>query len=185
MGPAEWWEWREELLAIGRDALEEEVVRRVEERKARKGAGEAGELGSGESGGEEKGATLILPTELVYLSTLPQPISPSRPTISIYSYPFVPPSSTSPLHLILVQRANKDGITPLLTQIVKFVEPHLRAGRSVVIACEDGKDASVGVAVCILHLLFDEEGKLRGEGDSGQFVSSSSFGLVDLFVSFR
>lgn len=180
LSPGEWWEWRKELLKLRRDELEEEVGRRLEDRKGGKGnvdgrlGGEKGTLGEGE---EIKGkeATLILPTELVYLSTLPQPAQPSRPTISIYSYPSTPPSSPSPLHLILVQRPNKDGITPLLAEITKFTEPHLRAGTQVVIACEDGKDASVGVGVCILHLFFDEEGKMRKEGDAGEsFFSFSS-----------
>ena len=82
----------------------------------------------------------------------------------------------------------KIGLTPgkkgqyqllktVLPQAESFVGFHLKRGSDVCIACETGKDASVGVALAMLQRFFDDEGKYKdGPGISREAVGES---LVD------
>lgn len=49
----------------------------------------------------------------------------------------------------------------VLPYAMHFVGGHLRLGRRVCIACPDGKDQGVGVALCALGLCFDQHGHLQ------------------------
>lgn len=76
----------------------------------------------------------------------------------------------------------KIGLTPgkkgqyqllktVLPQAESFVGFHLKRGSDVCIACETGKDASVGVALAMLQRFFDDEGKYKdGPGISREAV---------------
>lgn len=172
MGPGEWWEWREGLFdaGIGRERVEEEVRKLVAEKK-KGGVAQT-------AGGSEDPPTPVAPTTQIYLTTLPLNTSTlSNPTIALHTYrpnttpqPSLDPST----HLILTHRPNKDGLAPLLPLIVAFATPHLLAGRPITLACEDGKDASIGAAVVLLQLFFDGEGRLLEEGRPGEKVSKTT-----------
>lgn len=151
----DWWEWREEILNIPRERLQEEIARRIEEKK-RKATREEGtatatvDSSSASSAGLTASnvgqATVIPPTSLLYLATLPFS-DPTKATLSIRasssSQPAPSPSpqptsssssSPSPLTLELTYKPSKEGISPLFPTALAFLEPHLRAGRSCVIA---------------------------------------------------
>ncbi|TDL23114.1 initiator tRNA phosphoribosyl transferase [Rickenella mellea] len=56
-------------------------------------------------------------------------------------------------------------MTEALPRSMKFIQSHLYAGRSVHIACDTGKDISVGIAVAALQHYFDDGGKLVDPND--------------------
>jgi tRNA A64-2'-O-ribosylphosphate transferase len=47
-----------------------------------------------------------------------------------------------------------------LPRSMAFIRKHLNEGRIVVIACTNGKDASVGVALAAIQTCFDQDGHL-------------------------
>jgi tRNA A64-2'-O-ribosylphosphate transferase len=48
----------------------------------------------------------------------------------------------------------------ILPRSMAFIREQLECDRTIVIACSDGKDASVGVAVAAIQTFFNEDGKL-------------------------
>ncbi|KAF8648494.1 hypothetical protein AX16_006204 [Volvariella volvacea WC 439] len=64
---------------------------------------------------------------------------------------------------IFVQEGKKGAAhfcQTVLPQAMNFIQARLSAGRTVCIACPDGKDLSVGVGVAALQKFFDDHGKL-------------------------
>ncbi|VDC05117.1 unnamed protein product [Peniophora sp. CBMAI 1063] len=62
------------------------------------------------------------------------------------------------------KKGQHDLLRSILPQAVTFASRHLTPeGKDVVVACDDAKDASVGVAVALLQLFFDDNGQLRDE----------------------
>lgn len=182
MDARDFWEWRGELLEMEPGELEKEVKRRVEEKQR----GEGREKGRGQAFLD---GTLIAPTERLYLSTLPQALHPTIPTIAITvsssssasaaPSPFSYSSSSSssfPIRLDLAARPSvKDPLTPLFAPALAFASHHLHSGSSVLLACEEGKALSVGLALCLLQSLFDDEGRILPLGPSPFDHSCLSF----------
>ena len=59
-----------------------------------------------------------------------------------------------------------------LPECIKFAEAQLREGRRVCIACEDGNDLSIGIAVAILQSFFDDDGEL----DLSRIMKKNTYG---------
>ena len=58
----------------------------------------------------------------------------------------------------------------VLPRAAAFASKHLASqGVDIVIACEGGKDASIGVAVTLLQLFFDDAGQLRDKPTRGPY----------------
>ncbi|EPQ55288.1 initiator tRNA phosphoribosyl transferase [Gloeophyllum trabeum ATCC 11539] len=67
-----------------------------------------------------------------------------------------PPGKKGQLHFLEI----------VLPQSVSFIGSALRAGRKVCIACDEGTDTSVGVALVALQRFFNDEGRLVPDGKS-------------------
>lgn len=127
----------------------------------------------------------------IVISSAPAPISTadfsssvsleSRPTpelesntISLLSTPatYPPPPTTShhsqmtrvlQLYLEYGKKGQHTFLHDTLPRSLSFIHYHLsqNQSRSICIACETGKDASVGVALTVLQVWFDDQGRLR------------------------
>jgi tRNA A64-2'-O-ribosylphosphate transferase len=71
------------------------------------------------------------------------------------------------LHLDDGKRGQGQLLRNILPSALAFVGKHLEEGNSVVIACNSGKDASVGVAVAALQRYFDDNGDYTPSGQQG------------------
>lgn len=73
----------------------------------------------------------------------------------------------------------------ILPQSLTFMRTHLHAGKSICIACQDGKDISVGVAVAGLQAFFDDNGRMRmdiaSESSINQYKSSGKTWILSVF----
>lgn len=130
--------------------------------------------------------TLIPPTTLLNLSTLPQPTIPTLPTITLHRHPSPLPFPSSPLHLPLAYNPAKQGITPCVDPSLTFLSSHFdQSGpQPFIIAGEDdAKDESVGIAIVILQEFFDEEGRFLDRGTPG--VKGTPHRSLELHVSRR
>lgn len=65
-------------------------------------------------------------------------------------------------------------VNTILPKSVEFIKFHLYSGRTVCIACDSGKDLSVGIAVAALQMFFDNDGKLIKQNDIGNVEGKSS-----------
>lgn len=119
-------------------------------------------------------------------TTNAHPIPTSQPST-------VPRNPPEILHLFLDsgKKGQHTFLHSVLPQSLDFISYHLAPkrpqqgeeeeegsqvdrGRNICIACESGKDASVGVAVAALQILFDEEGRYRGDESDGRFGTGES-----------
>lgn len=57
------------------------------------------------------------------------------------------------------KRGQKLFLDSVLPQAVPFADAHLAQGRNVCVCCDSGRDASVGVVLTALQLLFDDHGE--------------------------
>lgn len=70
------------------------------------------------------------------------------------------------------KRGQIDFLHKVLPQSIAFVKSHLSAGSSVCIACDTGKDLSVGVALAVLQKFFSDDGVLDMKGgEEGRIVA--------------
>ena len=68
--------------------------------------------------------------------------------------------------LLLEMSEGKKGQTQFLHAVlphsISFIRQQLEEGRNVCVCCHNGKDASVGVVLVALQMLFDEDGRYSG-----------------------
>jgi hypothetical protein len=70
------------------------------------------------------------------------------------------------------KKGQHDFLHQILPRALDFVGVQWNGGQDIVIACQDGKDTSIGVALVLLQAFFDDHGSLH---------RSASFGLSLLF----
>ncbi|EIM80755.1 initiator tRNA phosphoribosyl transferase [Stereum hirsutum FP-91666 SS1] len=114
-------------------------------------------------------------------SSAPLPEQATNTNLTLGSRSSTPPQPKI-LHLYLDsgKKGQHSFLHSVLPQSLDFISSHLAQdrrqqgeeegvyrGRDVCIACESGKDASVGVAVAALQILFDDEGRYRGAESDG------------------
>lgn len=94
--------------------------------------------------------------------------SPSDPSENISSPPASNPKILH-LHLDPGKKGQHTFLYSILPRSLDFITFQLSHDQeqNVCIACESGKDASVGVAVAALQVLFDDEGRYRGGRSDG------------------
>lgn len=91
---------------------------------------------------------------------------PTFPTLTLHrTLPITAPSS--PFHLALAYNPAKGGITPCIAPALAFLTPFLKSGEKIVIACDEGQDASVGIGLVVLQEAFGEDGRNRLCGGEG------------------
>ncbi|KAJ7188869.1 initiator tRNA phosphoribosyl transferase [Mycena filopes] len=98
---------------------------------------------------------IILPSTSGSLTPLPSSPTPSPASAS--------PSDPSRILRLASPTGKKSQLALLhsiLPQSVSFARTHLQAGRRLCVACEDGRDLSVGVALVLLGVFFDADGEL-------------------------
>ncbi|THH18669.1 hypothetical protein EW146_g2336 [Bondarzewia mesenterica] len=76
------------------------------------------------------------------------------------------------------KRGQHQFLKAILPRAVPFVESHLQNGRNVCVACETGKDASVGVVLAMLQLFFNDDGKCLAGSDDARKATSQSHELI-------
>jgi tRNA A64-2'-O-ribosylphosphate transferase len=75
----------------------------------------------------------------------------------------------------------------VLPRSMEFIQQHLAAGENICVACESGKDLSVGVVLTALQLFFGDDGSLNftaaasGKHVTGRGKSSSVIHLTDVY----
>jgi tRNA A64-2'-O-ribosylphosphate transferase len=115
------------------------------------------------------------------LSGLPQPRPDRLPNsqvdvayVLISEAPFAdsPPDMESPWpkNVLQVQlpegkRGQKQLLNTVLPRAAPFMDSYLSKGMAVCICCDDGKNASIGVALTALQLFFDGDGGFVGVED--------------------
>ncbi|PSR76540.1 hypothetical protein PHLCEN_2v8386 [Hermanssonia centrifuga] len=62
------------------------------------------------------------------------------------------------LHLAKGKRGQMQFLSSVLPQSIPFIDAHLSKGTRVCVGCDNGKDASVGVALTALQMLFNDQG---------------------------
>jgi tRNA A64-2'-O-ribosylphosphate transferase len=75
--------------------------------------------------------------------------------------------STLRLHLDEGKRGQDQFLRIILPSTLAFIGNHLQEGKCVVIACNSGKDASVGVAVAAIQRYFDDDGHYSSSAQTG------------------
>lgn len=99
----------------------------------------------------DSGIEGALPNEKVYILIYPSPVAAAEPVGHIERLTITPG-----------KKGQHELLSSVLPRAVAFALKHLtRDGKDLVIACEDGKDASIGVTVALLQLFFDDIGLLR------------------------
>ncbi|KAF9494201.1 initiator tRNA phosphoribosyl transferase, partial [Pleurotus eryngii] len=78
------------------------------------------------------------------------------------------------LHVASGKRGQYQFLQDILPRAMGFVGRELKQGRKVCIACETGKDVSVGIALAASQKYFDDDGILVFEGLNGNFVLAGS-----------
>ena len=158
--PSLFWKYRDEFLQVPEEEFEEFVRKRKSEEAATC------------TGGNR--AVRIHSTGL-YIASLSDSVQLQEydGLIIISSDPFFPqtptpePPTNGPKILQIQCKQGKLGSRALRTQlkqIIPFLEHIVTLQKSppnILIMCYDGKDLSVGVALTILCLLYDDEGQLR------------------------
>lgn len=75
----------------------------------------------------------------------------------------------------------------VLPRSMEFIQQHLAAGKNICVACESGKDLSVGVVLTALQLFFGDDGSLNliaatsDKRITGRGKSSSMIHLTDVY----
>lgn len=75
----------------------------------------------------------------------------------------------------------------VLPRSMEFIQQHLTVGQNICVACESGKDLSVGVVLTALQLFFGDDGSLNlmaaanGKRITGRGKSSSVIHLTDVY----
>lgn len=159
--------WRLVDEEIGWETWSKEELERVVGERLRARVGTLG--ADGETEGKAT-VDVVRPTEWIHLSTLPLSASTllnyACITLSSKTFPSTPedPSSTV---LELKSKPPKSALpSPAdLRRALDFARSTMKAGKRVVVACEDGKNASVGVGLVLLQGLFSSEGRLLDETD--------------------
>ncbi|KDR76419.1 hypothetical protein GALMADRAFT_140055 [Galerina marginata CBS 339.88] len=86
------------------------------------------------------------------------------------------PSTVSKLYLSVVsgKKGQHDFLLSTLPKSVVFIRRNLTQGRDVCVACESGKDLSVGIVLAALQLFFTDDGKLGPLSQSDDSQDSTS-----------
>lgn len=69
------------------------------------------------------------------------------------------------------KRGQHAFLSTILPLSVNFIEDNLARGRTILIACPEGSDASLGVVIAALQSFFDEEGVYIGAAESQSGMS--------------
>ena len=85
------------------------------------------------------------------------------------------PNSALTLKVLSSKKGEADFRTRILPLALDFIEKCLYDNRPVCIACATGNDLSVGVAVAVLQMFFDDEGVLRAPGNLKSTPGKPSF----------
>lgn len=168
--PALFWEHKDELLSVNQDETSNLIDRIVSEAKANTFT---------TSGEWMNPPTGVKPVDnrisLCCLADIPTHIlegkgHPSFPCIVLRAgssqNPSDIPQTNTDFFLIYIptdKKAAERAFKTNLSHCLDFAKRHLQSGRQVCVGCETGKDLSVGLAVAILQVFFDDDGKLETE----------------------
>lgn len=111
---------------------------------------------------------VVRPTGWIHLSILPLSTSTLLDYACIILSSKISPSTTdvSPSTVLEVKSKPPKSALPSpvdLQRALTFARSSIQAGKKVVVACENGKDASVGVGLVLLQGLFSTDGRLLDE----------------------
>lgn len=168
--PALFWEHKDELLSVNQDETSNLIDRIVLEAKAI----------TCTTGGEwTNPPTGVKPVDnkisLCCLADIPTRIlegkgHPPFPCIVLRTGNSQNPSDSTQtitdfflIYIPTDKKAAERAFRSILLPCLDFAKRYLQNGRQVCVACETGKDLSVGLAVAILQVFFDDDGKLETE----------------------
>lgn len=111
----------------------------------------------------------------IFVCALPAPAGIASCVVSLTSAPWAPKESwvASKTHIEIPlgrSKAASRNLRLALPVICEFASESMQMGNDVVVACESGKDLSVGAALAVLCYLFDKEGNFRGIPDGETFT---------------
>jgi len=90
------------------------------------------------------------------------------------------------LHLSISagKKGQYDFLHQVIPQVVQFAGTEWKQEeRDIVIACRDGKDTSIGVALTLLQLYFDDAGKLEEFPSSCKSTYSFGISLTEIWLA--
>jgi tRNA A64-2'-O-ribosylphosphate transferase len=175
--PSDFWQHKDQLLASSRHDLPQLIFSLVDNRGtdvADTITGNFSPSSISRVGGRIRICTLseVPPSPLSRLLSLEEStpssgdvsaayilITPATPNLPCDTAPQPSPPTLS-MHLAEGKKGQEQLLREILPRSMAFIRKHLNEGRIVVIACTNGKDASVGVALAAIQTCFDQDGHL-------------------------
>ncbi|KAJ3516535.1 hypothetical protein NLJ89_g1056 [Agrocybe chaxingu] len=159
--PAMFWTHRDNLLSAGRLELSELVSAIV----SQEASSFPSEIKSPTPIERVEGRVLICTLTDVPAS-LPHPVGLADVYVTLTPSAEPPPSNRHKLYVPVLagKRGQAHFLRIVLPTTSRFIRENLHNGETVCIACESGKDLSVGVALAALQLFFRDDGTLRDLG---------------------
>ncbi|CAA7265580.1 unnamed protein product [Cyclocybe aegerita] len=159
--PAMFWTHRDNLLSAGRLELPELVSAIV----SQEASSFPSEIKSPTPIERVEGRVLICTLTDVPAS-LPHPVGLADVYVTLTPSAEPPPSNRHKLYVPVLagKRGQAHFLRIVLPTTSRFIREHLHNGETVCIACESGKDLSVGVALAALQLFFRDDGTFRDLG---------------------
>ncbi|KAH8115303.1 initiator tRNA phosphoribosyl transferase [Phellopilus nigrolimitatus] len=114
------------------------------------------------------------PSPCIIVRTLPK-LSIKTPSDKQHHTPAAsdPTSTVLELDIPNDKKSGEHAFKMCLPQCVEFIGRHVREKRSVCVACETGKDLSIGIALAAMQTLFDDDGTLDMSRRSRKHVQVS------------
>lgn len=168
--PVLFWEHKDELLSVHQDEMSNLINRIVSDAKA-----DASTTGSEWMNPPTGVKPVDNKISLCCLADIPTRILegkglPPFPYIVLRTgssqNPSESPQKNPDFFLIYIptdKKAAERAFKSNLSHCLDFAKRHLQSGRQVCVGCETGKDLSVGLAVAILQVFFDDDGKFEIE----------------------
>lgn len=97
----------------------------------------------------------------------------------------LPPATKSALYIPVTpgKKGQTEFLQAILPQSIQFIRKYLADGRSICVACESGKELSVGVVLAAIQLFFTDEGKLIPFGPESDDIHQNTSTNGKLYVS--